>query len=182
MIRPAPNPRVNRRAFFRLGARVTLAGAALLALPRPLRAAHHVSPLKQAIASSPLVYISPLKRDGSESTCQGEVWFVTDGDDLLVVTNPERWRAACIGQGLDRARLWVGDYGLWKRAKGRYKEAPSTVARASLEGSEAVHAEALGRFGQKYSDEWGKWGPRFEKGLASGERVMIRYSPVSEGA
>ncbi len=35
---------------------------------------------------------------------------------------------------------------------------------------------SLQKFGAKYPAEWAKWGPRFTKGLASGERVLIRYT------
>ena len=101
---------------------------------------------------------------------------MTDGDDLLVVTPPDRWRAAAISKGLDEARIWVGDFGVWTRAEGRYRDAPSFVARASIEAEQAAHAEALASFGRKYSDGWSKWGPRFKDGLASGKRVLLRYS------
>ena len=66
---------------------------------------------------------------------------------------------------------------VWKSAEERYRKAPSLVATASLESDEAAQARALAAFGKKYSGEWAKWGPRFEKGLASGKRVMIRYRP-----
>ena len=67
----------------------------------------------------------------------------------------------------------------YESAKGRYKSAPSYVAQASIEKSADVHARALASFGEKYSAEWGKWGPRFQKGLASGDRVLIRYHAPS---
>lgn len=167
---------LTRRSF--LGAAL-LAGASGL-LPRVGRAAHHEGDaLASAIQKSPLVYISPLQSNGKESACHAEVWFVADGGDLLVVTNPERWRAAAIRKGLDRARLWVGDHGLWKKSKGSFKQSPTTLAGARLETNPTVHARALAEFGAKYSEEWSKWGPRFREGLASGERVLIRYSPTS---
>lgn len=166
--------RLSRRSFLTTAA--LLAGA----LGWPSRAlADAASDAKSAIAKSPLVYISPLKRDGSESRCHGEVWFVPDGDDLLVVTDPERWRAAAVGKGLDRARLWVGDFGVWKSSNGSFRSGPSYVARARLERDRGVHARALEAFGAKYPDEWDKWGPRFRDGLASGGRVLLRYTPAS---
>ena len=165
---------LSRRSFLRSSA-VLSAGLVL-----PVRAfADAPTAVKNAVAKSPLVYISPLKSDGAESRCHGEVWFVADGDDLLVVTNPERWRAACLSKGLDRARIWVGDFGLWKRAEGAFRSAPTYVAKASLDSDPAAHTRALEAFGKKYPDEWDKWGPRFAKGLASGERVLIRYTRSS---
>ena len=162
---------LSRRSF--LHSSVVLSAGLVL----PVRAfADSHAGLKDAVAKSPLVYISPLKSDGSESQCHGEVWFVADGDDLLVVTNPERWRAACLSKGLDRARIWVGDFGAWKQSKGAFRSAPSYVARSSLDADPAAHARALETFGSKYPDEWDKWGPRFAEGLASGKRVLIRYT------
>ncbi|MDP6978943.1 MAG: hypothetical protein QF570_10125 [Myxococcota bacterium] len=133
--------------------------------------------LSKAIGESPLVYVSPLRSDGSESRCHAEVWFVPDGGDLLVVTDAKRWRAVAIGKGLGQARLWVGDFGVWKKAEGRYLQAPGCDANARLEKDPAAHERALEAFGSKYASAWGSWGPRFEKGLASGERVLIRYTP-----
>jgi len=169
---------IDRRSFLTAAA----SAAAALLLPRPLRAAESASGFTpaaaKAAATSPLVYVSPLLRDGSESRCHGEVWFVKDGQDLLVVTSPERWRAACIAQGLDRARVWIGDHGVWKRSGGSFRKAPSYVATARIDADRGAHARALEAFGGKYAAEWSKWGPRFSKGLASGERVLIRYTPA----
>ena len=165
---------LSRRSFLRRSAVLSAA----LVLPVRAFADSHAA-VKNAAAKSPLVYVSPLKSDGSESECHGEVWFVADGDDLLVVTSPDRWRAACISKGLDRARIWVGDFGLWKKSKGAFRSAPSFVAKASLDADRAAHARALTAFGTKYPDEWDKWGPRFAEGLASGERVLIRYTRSS---
>lgn len=168
-----PATRITRRQFLAGSA----AGAAALWLPR--RAfGDEADPgvaLKAALAASPLVYVSPLRKDGSESTCHGEVWFVAEGDDVLVVTAAERWKARALSQGLDRARLWVGDFGVWTRSGGKFKSAPGFDARASFEKDAAAHTRALQSFGKKYPAEWDKWGPRFRAGLADGTRVLIRY-------
>jgi hypothetical protein len=171
---------ISRRDFL-VGAAST---AFTLALPARLFAATAADTKAKAdalaaAAKSPLIYISPLKEDGSESRCHGEVWFVMDGDDLLVVTSPERWRAACISKGADQARIWVGDFGPWKKSAGGFRQAPTFVAGASIDADRAVHARALEAFGKKYSAGWAEWGPRFEKGLASGERVLLRYTAAS---
>ncbi len=75
----------------------------------------------------------------------------------------------------------MGDFGPWKQSKGSYRKAPTCIATAKIESDNAVFARALQIFGSKYSDGWSKWGPRFQKGLASGERVLIRYTPTKNG-
>lgn len=160
----------DRRRFLEATA-ATLALGALA--PHRLFAAHH----EEAGQESSLVYVSPLTKDGAESTCHGEVWFVKDGADLLVVTASDRWKAKAIGKGLDRARLWVGEHGVWKNANGAFRKSPMHDATARIDADS--HEKALESFGSKYAKEWGKWGPRFKGGLADGSRVLIRYSPVS---
>ena len=173
---------LDRRSFISMTLSTSAVAAAAVLLPRPLRADGHQSAMVRtaldAAAKSPLIYISPLRSGGGESTCHGEVWFVKQGDDLLVVTSPERWRASCIARGLTHARIWVGDHGVWSKSNDKFREAPFFVASASIEGDRAAHARGLEIFGAKYVAEWSKWGPRFSKGLASGERVMLRYSPA----
>jgi len=165
----------TRRRFVRNGLTI---GAGTTLLPGGFAWAEaEAGALEEAVATSPLVYVSPLRSNGEESVCHGEVWFVAEAGDLLVVSDAERWRATALAKGLDQARLWVGDHGVWKRSKGRFREAPRCDAKASLENDPAVHARALGLFGEKYASAWGTWGPRFQEGLASGERVLIRYSP-----
>ena len=103
-----------------------------------------------------------------------------DGEDLLVVTASDRWKAIAVSRGLDRARIWVGDFGRWKRSGGRYKSAPSFLAKARFEADASVAGRALVAFGAKYPDEWDKWEPRFRTGLADGSRVLIRYRGIGE--
>jgi hypothetical protein len=159
-----------------------IAGAGVILAPRFAGAvpAALSDAARAALATSPLVYVSALKRDGAESRCHAEVWFVKDGDDALVVTGAERWRARAIGKGLSRARLWVGDHGVWAEGKNdAFRGAPSFLAEAKLEAGPAQHDHALVLFGSKYTKEWGSWGPRFKNGLADGSRVLIRYSPIA---
>ncbi len=135
-----------------------------------------------ATETSKLIYITPIKSDGKESACHAEVWFYADGADLLVVTKPELWRSQAIERGLDRARIWVGDHGVWKRSNDAFRNAPSFLAQVEHSSSDA---EAVGRtlkaMGTKYADEgWSTYGPRFKEGLEDGSRVLLRYRPVSE--
>jgi hypothetical protein len=174
---------ISRRDFMRGAA--ALSGVVLLPanLARSRDAEFRVSKAAQAaIEASKLIYITPLKSDGEESSCHAEVWFYADGADLLVVTKPELWRSQAIERGLDRARIWVGDHGVWKSSNGAFRKAPSFLAQAKHISSDA---EAVGRtlkaMSAKYADEgWSTYGPRFKEGLADGSRVLLRYRPVAE--
>ncbi len=155
---------LNRREFFT----AVGVGAAALAIPG----------LSRAEDESQLIYLSPLKSNGALSRCQAEVWYVQDGTDMCVVTAADAWRARAIEQGLNQTQIWVGNVGLWHNADGKYKALPSLAAVGSVERDAVQHAQLLEKFGAKYSAEWGTWGPRFQKGLADGSRVMLRYSPT----
>ncbi len=156
---------MQRRTLLRAG----LAGLSLMAIPFSLRA----SDAKTALPDSNLVYLSPLQSNGSLSSCQAEVWYAMLGADVFVCTATRSWRAQAALNGLSRTQLWVGDLGVWKNAD--YKSLPTVVAEASIESDEKLLESALQQFGYKYSREWGKWGPRFRKGLADGSRTMLRY-------
>ena len=132
---------------------------------------------RAALGESPLVYVSPLHPDGSESRCHGEVWFFVDEGGVVVFTAADRWKARAIRRGRDSARLWVGAFGPVKRAGARYRKAPTFHARASLDSRPEVFARLMESFSSRYADEWEKWGPRFQKGWDDGSRVLIRYTP-----
>ena len=164
---------MNRRQF--TGATAAVAGLAALPVVWP-RAA--LADPREALGTSKLVYLTPIKSDGEESRCQAEIWFAYHDGDAFVVTPPDAWRAEAVAAGLDRARLWVGDFGVWTDSDGAYRQAPEIMATASLETDAEVHAQVLSAMGAKYADDgWSRWGPRFKSGLADGARVMIRYRP-----
>ena len=158
-----------------------LTGAALGASAASLRSAVAAiaDPARTALDQSSVVYISPLKKDSSESTCHAEVWFVFDGGDLFVVTSAKAWRATAITRGLTRARLWVGEFGEWKKAKEAYRTAPELIATAAKIDDAEIHARMLEHFGEKYRVEWLYYGPKFRDGLKDGSRVMLRYTPTA---
>ncbi len=158
---------MNRRHFMHTGA--VLAGGLLTAAHIPLHAEEE---------ESPLIYLSPLKSNGALSRCQAEVWYVQDGANQLVVTDKKAWRARAVDKGLVRTQVWVGDVGQWQSSGGKYRDLPSHFANASMVTDADEHARILVLFGNKYSDEWGTWGPRFRKGLASGDRVLLQYAPA----
>ena len=140
-------------------------------------AADESSAVADALASSPLVYITPIKSNGEESRCKAEIWFANHEGNVYVVTPPDAWRAEAVGKGLTKARLWVGDFGVWKSADGAFRQAPELMASAAIETDAEMHAQVLARMGDKYADTgWGTWGERFKNGLVDGSRVMIRYA------
>ncbi len=131
-----------------------------------------------ALDSSPLVYVSPLLKDGRESRCHGEVWFMHDEGSVLLCTGTKAWKAEALRKGRDEARIWVGDFGPVKAAGDKYRSAPTFRAKATRELDKAVFDRLIETFGTKYPDGWGKWKPRFEKGWADGSRTLIRYTPT----
>lgn len=167
---------LNRRRLLALGGAAVMGGL----LPRHgwTAGAEPSAALRRALAESSLIYLTPLHSGGRESTCQAEVWFAADGADAYVVTASDAWRARAVRNGLTRARVWVGDVGVWSRSDGAYRKLPSTEAQAALITDAAEHDRVLGLLGDKYSLEWVIWGPRFRNGLADGSRVMLRYRPV----
>ena len=129
------------------------------------------------LSTSPLVYLTPIKSNGEESRCKAEIWFAYHGGHVYVVTPPETWRAQAVGKGLTRTRLWVGDFGVWTRSDGAFRQAPELMASAAIETDADTQAKVLAAMGEKYADSgWGTWGQRFKDGLADGSRVMIRYA------
>jgi len=137
------------------------------------------SPAVAALDTSPLIYLTPVISGGRESACHAEVWFVHYQTAIFVVTPMDAWRAEAVRRGFNRAKIWTGAFGVWKRAEGRYRSAPYLEIEGRFEIDAAVHAQVLAEYGRKYVSEWGSWGPRFRDGLAEGSRVMLRYRIVS---
>jgi hypothetical protein len=160
---------INRRRWLVAGG--TLAAGAVL-MPRALWAE------AAEMNTSPLIYVTPIRSNGSESRCQAEVWFAAVGGSMYVVTAADAWRSQAVRRGLTSARVWIGDVGEWHDSDGKYRELPSVEARASVEADATVQARVLAAMGEKYTREWGSWGPRFRNGLSDGSRVMLKYQPA----
>lgn len=143
----------------------------------PDEAAKAISELPDELSTSRLIYLTPIKSDGEESKCKAEIWFIYHEKDLYVVTPKDAWRAEAIEKKLTETRIWVGDFGNWKTANEKYRQAPELMATGSIVKDKEVHSEVLDAMGKKYSDEWSRWGPRFKTQLEDGTRVMIKYTP-----
>lgn len=134
--------------------------------------------LARLMKASDLIYVTPIKSNGEESKCQAEVWFVNDETDMFICTETSTWRAYAPRIGLDRARVWVGDVGVWTRSDGKYKSLPQLDCKASLVEDKGEIDRVLELYGEKYTMEWVVWGRRFRNGLNDRSRTMLRYTPV----
>jgi len=131
---------------------------------------------------SPFVYVSPLGRDGSESTCHAELWYAWLDDAVVVIVSSDRWKATALARGLDRARIWVGDHGVWKTWYGgrneAFREAPAFVGRGARVKDDALLERLLARYETKYPAEIADWRDTMRDGYADGSRTLIRYTPI----
>jgi hypothetical protein len=171
----APGSLLDRRTF--LGGSL----AFLLAPAAWVRAAERSAELEKALETSGLAYVSPLRSDGSESTCHAEIWFAWLDGSVVVTTATDRWRARAVAQGLDRARIWVGDHGRWKQIIGRnedFRQAPKFDARAEASKDEALMERMLAEFARKYPAEIARWRDEMRRGFHDGSRQVIRYTPI----
>ena len=172
---------ITRRRFTSALAWGALGASTLAWAAAPSRAAAPASP--KLLDESPFVYISPLKRDGSESTCHAELWYAWLDDAVVVIVASDRWKATALTRGLDRARIWVGDHGLWKTWYGgrneAFRDAPNFVGKGEAVKDAALLDRLLARYETKYPDEIADWRDAMRNGYADGTRTLIRYSPVA---
>ena len=126
-------------------------------------------------------YVSPLRSDGRASTCHGEVWFAWLDGMVVTTTSKRSWKARALGRGLDRARLWFGNYGRWKHPGARneaFRRGPNFEARVTVEPDAAILDRLLAVYGRKYPKEIGRWRDRMRREQAAGERLILRYRPL----
>jgi hypothetical protein len=170
---------LTRRAFLSGSA---LAFGALALLPRRLRAADAqfalAAPALDALAKGHLVYVSPLKADGRESRCHGEVWYFWDRDAVVIATATRGWKLRALKGGKDKARIWVGDFGPYSGAAEKLRAAPTFLASAAVDAEPASFERLLASYATRYPEEWAKWKPRFESSYKDGSRTVIRYTPI----
>ncbi|MEM6709916.1 MAG: hypothetical protein AAF648_14140 [Pseudomonadota bacterium] len=131
--------------------------------------------LADALSISNLIYLTPIRSDGTESRCQAEIWFQEDSGRAVVCTKSDAWRARAILNGLTETQIWVGDVGVWTRSRGAYRKLPGGRATGSVLTGAAAQERVLKKLAAKYRREWGVWGPRFKRGLNDGTRIMLSY-------
>jgi len=149
-----------------------------------IRASAELPPATRALLeSSEFVYISPLRSDGSESRCHGEVWYGWLDETVVIITSRSAWKArALVDRGLETARVWVGDHGRWKGwvwNNERFRNAPSFEARAEVDRDPGLLERLMQHYAERYAAEFGGWESRMRSGFESGERVLLRYVPVA---
>jgi hypothetical protein len=147
----------------------------------PTRGADLPASVVRALDTSEYVYVSPLHSDGRESTCHGEVWYAWLDGAVVLNTAPKTWKARSIEKGLDRAHIWVGNYGVWKRMLTRneeFRKGPSFDARAEIVKDDTLIDRVLAVYDKKYPEEIAKWRSRMRDGYFDGSRLLIRYTPI----
>ncbi|HZR79487.1 MAG TPA: hypothetical protein VFD92_00195 [Candidatus Binatia bacterium] len=134
-------------------------------------AAATLGPSERALLEkSPFVYISSTRKDGSLSK-QAEIWFTFADGSVWVASAPTAWRVKRIKWHRPMATIWIGT-----------RDGPSFRARGEIVSDPKRYDQLCDAFAVKYPDRWPRWEKSFREGLRSGERVLIRYVPVAEGA
>ena len=168
--------RIQRRSVL-----AALLGLLLWPILRPRRARALSESALRALDDSAFVYVSPLRSDGSESSCHAEVWYGWLDGSVVMIVSRDSWKARALQRGLTRARIWVGDYGRVKRLLGSneaFRAGPHFEARGVAVQDGDLLDELLASYDRKYPDEIGRWRPRMRDGYRDGSRVLIRYTPV----
>ena len=177
-----------RESDLRIDRRTFLAGsAAWLLCPHPSLAAHHEQPgalpteTLKLLESSPFVYVSPLRSDGTESRCHGEVWYGWIDGVVLLNAESGTWKARAVSTGLTGARVWVGDHGRWKGLIGpneAFRKAPHFDAVVDRVTESALNEKLLAAYDTKYAESFDRWRDKMRQGFENGDRVVLRYTPA----
>jgi len=122
----------------------------------------------RALAKASYVYVATVRKDGSQSAAV-PVWFIpTAGDQVLIDTNTDSWKARRIERG-SPVLVWIGS-----------RTGPAFVGRGELVADRAVQDEMIKQIPRKYWLAWlGLLGPTREK-FDARKIVTIRLSPVRD--
>ncbi|MYD46094.1 MAG: hypothetical protein F4W92_07060 [Gammaproteobacteria bacterium] len=129
--------------------------------------------IPEELKTAKLIYLTPIKTDGEESKCQGEVWYVYLDSKIYVTTATDAWRAEAIRKDLPDARIWIGDYGVWTSAKEKYKEGPELMIEGAIFDDEDKLPEILKAFTDKYGT--GRYPRVFKEEIEEEKRVVLEY-------
>lgn len=125
-----------------------------------------------ALRSAKYVYLQSERKTGEWSK-PAEIWFHAENGAVYVATRPTSWRVRRIGWKRTKARIAVGK-----------PDGPTFVARGELvKGDRALQDRLMADYAKKYADGWSRFEQDFRNGFASGDRVIVRYTPeASSGA
>lgn len=141
--------------------------ASLVALSAGIAAALSAD-LDRALRESQYVYIQSQRKDRSFGK-PAEIWFQWDGKAVLVGTPPTSWRVRRIRAGRPRARIAVGKV-----------DGPTFEATGEIVDDPQVQERLMQELGRKYPEGWTRFEQRFRDGFRSGDRVVVRYTPVAD--
>ena len=134
------------------------------ALPAPARALG--AEVEAALETSPYVYVSSQRKDGSFGA-PAEIWFMYHDGAVWVASPTTTWRVRRIRAGRTKARIAVGKV-----------NGPTLAAVGSIVTDPALHQAMFRTFARKYPQGWPQYEDRFRRGLADGTRVMVKYRPA----
>jgi hypothetical protein len=136
--------------------------------PAAAPAAGKLSPEQEKqLAAAKFVYISSTRKDGSLGR-PAEIWFAVMDGAVWVASSPDSWRAKRIRWGRPQAKIAVGS-----------PEGPSLRTTGAFVKDPALYEQFCDQLAVKYASGWPRWEKSFREGLVSGERVLIRYTPVA---
>jgi hypothetical protein len=166
--------RWSRRRVLRLGG----ATLALLGLARTVRADEPprertaglpgaLTPEQEKLlADARFVYIQSTRKDGTLGK-PAEIWFAVMEGALWVGSAPTSWRVKRIRWGRPQAKIAIGGTG-----------GPTFRALGAIVKDAALAKKFCDQLAIRYPAQWPRWEKSFREGLASGERVLIRYAPT----
>lgn len=172
---------LSRREILIAGSVLLGSSVASWPLARHARAQTTATSLEAALEHSEFVYVSPLRSDGEESRCHGEVWYGRLDGSVVLITSSKSWKARALAKGLTSARIWVGNHGRWKGLLTRneeFRKAPHFDARVERSRDGTLLDRLLALYETKYPREIGDWRDRMRDGFADGSRLLLRYTAV----
>ena len=144
-------------------------GAAVTTAASPSPRATTLAPDRVAeLENVPFVYIASTRKNGQLGQA-AEIWFQYSDGSVWVASSPKSWRVKRIRWGRPQAKIWIGR-----------RDGPSFRARGELVQDPKRYDALCAAFAVKYPDRWPRWEASFRDGLRSGERVLIRYTPVAD--
>ena len=121
-----------------------------------------------AFATSSLVYIATVRKDGNQSKST-PVWFTTTPDHILLIeTGPNSWKAKRIRRG-SPAMIWIGA-----------EDGPAFIGKAEISNDPELETRIITDYPQKYlTARVGLFKPTKEK-FDSGQIVLLKIMPVRD--